>query len=257
MKITGFTFSVPESAAGLSSRIIRAADGLIEVIYSGSGDDEVRVRKGTGADDISGDYNTYDEVAQSDVGGLSVTYKGADGLVSTAIWTKGAYSYSVTASVGGKGLDRDAMAAIIAAADADAETMPGDSGIPNPFVDCATLADAEKTAGFKMTLPETVDGYTGPVIQAIESNLIQAIWTSGDNEVCIRKGTGADDISGDYNEYAETSTEDVSGVSVQLRGADGLVNVASWTAGGFSYCVRAADKGLATDVLNALISQVK
>ena len=40
--------------------------------------------------------------------------------------------------------------------------------IPNPFVDCETMEEAGKLAGFSLTAPESIDGYSDRIIQAVE-----------------------------------------------------------------------------------------
>lgn len=55
--------------------------------------------------------------------------------------------------------------------------------------------------------------------------------------LCYRKGTGEDDISGDYNVYEVDETVDVAGTQVTLKGsADGYV-LAAWNADGYVYAV--------------------
>ena len=55
--------------------------------------------KGTGEDDISGDYNVYEIEEAVDVTGTQVTLKGsADGYV-LAVWNEGGYAVSVTKKI--------------------------------------------------------------------------------------------------------------------------------------------------------------
>ena len=69
---------------------------MLEVIYY-DGDAEVaRVRKGTGAEDISGDYVIYSEVKTVEVGEKFVTIKKEAEGCYLAVWTDGDYSYSVS-----------------------------------------------------------------------------------------------------------------------------------------------------------------
>lgn len=51
--------------------------------------------------------------------------------------------------------------------------------IPNPWVDCKTIEDAEKLADFDFLLPETPDGCTIDNISAIENDIIPicTAWT--------------------------------------------------------------------------------
>lgn len=39
--------------------------------------------------------------------------------------------------------------------------------IPNPFIDCDSLEDAKKIAGFEIRVPDAIDGYSDRFIQAI------------------------------------------------------------------------------------------
>ena len=72
------------------------------MIFSDGGDDDSNLyfRKGLGTQDISGDYNTYKTVEEQTIGDKTVTCKENDGLVYTAIWNDGTYSYAVMSNAG-------------------------------------------------------------------------------------------------------------------------------------------------------------
>ena len=58
------------------------------------------------------------------------------------------------------------------------------------------------------------------------------------SQVVVRKGVASkgDDISGDYNSYAHTWTEDFDGVSVICQGnRQGDATKATWSDGTYSY----------------------
>ena len=65
------------------------SNSMIQVIFHDADDNRLFVRKEAGDMDISGDYNIYAEESTVTVGAYSVTLKGNDGMVSTAIWTSG------------------------------------------------------------------------------------------------------------------------------------------------------------------------
>jgi hypothetical protein len=81
------------------------------------------------------------------------------------------------------------------------ETEP--TNVANPFVDCESAYDASQLAGFEVTFPESVPGYSERFYQAIEGELVQCFYSEGESKVLIRKAVddGSGDISGDYNEY--------------------------------------------------------
>lgn len=152
-------------------------------------------------------------------------------------------------------------------------TGGGKEQIPNPFVECASLEEAAELAGFTLTVPDTIDGYADRHISVFENEMLQVIYTN-DNEdseseasssedtnyeskdLCIRKGTGSGDISGDYNDYSETSTIYADDLQITAKGNDGKVNVALWTDGDYSFAL-VAGKALTTHALQELVTKIK
>jgi hypothetical protein len=102
--------SIPDTYSLTAIRAIE--NDLIELIYQ-DGENEIRVRKAKGNEDISGDYNEYKDSNTVEINNASVTMKGNDGKVSVATWVDGDYSYSITADVGKEGIDSNLIADII------------------------------------------------------------------------------------------------------------------------------------------------
>lgn len=110
--------------------------------------------------------------------------------------------------------------------------------IPNPWVECASLEEAGKLAGFSFTAPDALEGYPEKYIAAIENRIAEVRFNDEDGaEICFRKGVGTEDISGDYNDYAVTETQTVDGKTVTCKGNDGLVSNATWTDGTYAYSI--------------------
>lgn len=103
VKNAGFSFNVPASVDGYAQRIVRTmtdedSRSMIEVIYcddDADSENEVRIRKAAGNDDISGDYTTYAESNSLTVGDVQVSVKGENGNIKLATWVNGNYTYSV------------------------------------------------------------------------------------------------------------------------------------------------------------------
>lgn len=127
--------------------------------------------------------------------------------------------------------------------------------IPSPFTDRATLADAAKVTGFPMSAPETLEGCPQRVIQTMGDEMIQVIYQNGNSSVTVRKEEGSGDISGDYNQYAQSGTVEVNGSTVTMRGENNLVMVAIWENGGYTYAVTSG-AGMSTAAMTALIRSV-
>ena len=128
--------------------------------------------------------------------------------------------------------------------------------IANPFVDYATLEEAAQAAGFTLKVPNVKEGSV-PVIQVMDGVMIQFIFVdeNGDPSLYIRKEAGDEDISGDYNEYPEITTETVGDRTVTVKGSDGKVSVAIWTANGYSYAVM-SETPMEKDAMLALINDI-
>ncbi len=139
------------------------------------------------------------------------------------------------------------------AAGGSADT-PG-AQIANPFADYATLEEAVSAAGFPLSAPNRIDGYGEPLVQLMSGKMLQLIFRAGDERLIIRKAPGGDDISGDYNSYAETKTARINGADVMLKGADGRISTAIWCANGFSYAV-VSDTPMAADTMMDLIAEI-
>ena len=129
--------------------------------------------------------------------------------------------------------------------------------IPNPWTECTTLADAAALTGYDFTVPDSVDGYPDVTIAVLESEqLTEVQYSSGNARLCLRKAPGSDDISGDYNQYAESNAVDVDGRSVTLQGNDGQVQLATWLDGDYTYSIgiyREDGTGLTADEMTALV----
>lgn len=131
----GFSIKIPNEIQGVPANVFRTLDKeMIEVIYlkdyeaksdqTGATPDTnvsepsytdhteiARIRKGLyDKQDISGDYTTYSETSTVEVGTRKVTLKGDNGIVMTATWTDGDYSYSISTD----GISADEISALIA-----------------------------------------------------------------------------------------------------------------------------------------------
>ena len=129
-------------------------------------------------------------------------------------------------------------------------------GMPNPFTDFDTLAEAEEQTGFDITLPDAIGSSDNKIYRAMNDEMIEVIYVNGEDETGrIRKARGSEDISGDYNEYAETETVSVGGIDVLLKGDAGLVKLAVWTNDGYAYSA-SSEAGMTADEMMALVSAV-
>lgn len=131
-------------------------------------------------------------------------------------------------------------------------------GMPNPWTDHKTLKEAEDTAGFSITVPEYITGYTQTMIQTLDKEVIQVFYQKDDQseeEILVRKGVGSEDISGDYNIYSEKTQLDINENQIMEQGKDGKVMLATWTDAGYTYSV--STPGISESEMENIIQQIK
>lgn len=140
------------------------------------------------------------------------------------------------------------------------QTSVKNDQIANPYANCKTIADAEKLAGFNVTVPENIsEGYIQKLIQVIEKDMVQIFYENGDKKILIRKARGNENISGDYNEYKENNAVIVGNRKVLTRGNDGKVNTAAWVDGEYNYSITAnlEKTGLEATTINDIVSSIR
>ena len=113
-KNAGFSIQVPDQISGVSAAAFRnLGQKMLEVIYYNGEQEVARIRKSQENADNSGNYVGYSEIKNEKVGGMDVSLKGNEGKVVLAIWSNGAYSYSI--SVNEQGVSLEEMTALIEA----------------------------------------------------------------------------------------------------------------------------------------------
>jgi hypothetical protein len=260
-KLAGFTVILPKTIPDdYTQKTIEAVkDDMVQIVYK-TGENQIVFRQSKGSDDISGDYTEYKENNTLTVGTLKITAKGNGGKVNVATWVNGEYAFAISANPDGKGLDNQAINDMINSMDTTNASSIGDVEIPSPWIDFDTIADAEKLAGFPLTLPSKIpEGYTQKTIEAVENQSLQVIYENDENGIAIRKAKGSEDISGDYNEYSENKTLTVGNLQVSTKGNNGKVNVATWVDGEYTYAVSvcSGEAGFDAAVISDMISGIR
>ena len=166
-------------------------------------------------------------------------------------------SANSTVSISDTQADKTADKTTDKASDGAADIKIGENvQIPNPFVDCESMEDAKNLAGFDMVAPDEITGYDKAIIQAVENDMIQVIYESGENRILIRKAAGSDDISGDYNVYEKEDEYTVDNVTIKCRSNDNKNYVITWTDGDFTYAID-SDAGIDEELTQQLVKLVK
>lgn len=106
----GFTFRTPSVLpTGCTLRHMELLwDNLVQLTYDGSA--AFTFRAAAGEDDISGDYNDYDEITTQTIRQAAVSLRGNAGLVYTAVWQEAGVSYAILTD----GISQEQMLQLIA-----------------------------------------------------------------------------------------------------------------------------------------------
>lgn len=139
------------------------------------------------------------------------------------------------------------------------QTQTDNTQIPNPWTDYDSLDEAIAAAGFDCTIPDTIGGCSEKAFRVPDADgetMLEVIYADGETEIaCVRKAPGTEDISGDYNAYDEQDVA-VGDVTVTMKSADGLVKLAIWKDGGYTYAV-SVEAGISADAMAELVSQIR
>lgn len=116
-ELAGFSLKTAEKVGDYGRQSISVVEGeMIQVLYQNdAGEEGLRVRKGLGEGDLSGDYNSYtlDEEVEQD--GVKIRLRGDGQRIFAASWTKGGYSYAIDLS--DAELDRENVLQLISETD--------------------------------------------------------------------------------------------------------------------------------------------
>lgn len=95
-KLAGFKMVLPEDLPeDTTQNYIEVAEKeMIQVNYNNK-EKNILIRKAKSSEDISGDYNEYENTKEITVGNKKVTVKGNGENLSLATWTEGDFAYSV------------------------------------------------------------------------------------------------------------------------------------------------------------------
>jgi len=132
--------------------------------------------------------------------------------------------------------------------------------LPNPFIMCETVEDAEETAGFDLTPPTDLpEGFNVQVIQAIKDDLIDIHYVNKDNTIIVRKSSSIEDCSGNYFDYTEMVKVLVNNQNIILKCKKGKAYVAVWNDGTHSYSITINDESAGLDIseMTKLIHEMK
>lgn len=119
----------------------------------------------------------------------------------------------------------------------------------------ASAEELSRLAGFQAPELDALPFVPQQVSYSLIGDLAQVQYRAGEDTVTCRKAPGQADISGDYQTYAQTEILEIGGIPVTVRGDGGLISLATWTDGDFSFSL-ASSQPLAPDVWTDMLSDI-
>lgn len=138
------------------------------------------------------------------------------------------------------------------------QTEPPDMTMQTPQIEEVSSAEElSRLVGFPVQdvtglpfTPETVND------TAYWNELAQITYTGSDGQTAVfRKSVGAEDNSGDFNDYPDVREADADGRTVTLKGRDGLYVLAVWSWDGYAYSLSLSD-GLPASAWTVLAASI-
>lgn len=266
---------VPDAAPEITIMYIyENVDGTVEIDGFQtiiSGDDEGGFKANTGKFTIKNKknkavYSAYKKAVKELVG---VDYKpvlylgkqsksGSNYMIlcrSRVVYPDAPYEWSlVTVSKSAKGKVKLGDVQTLELGNTDEESVGENTQIPNPWQEYKTVSEAAKATGISFSAPEKFESYKVSYVQAMDE-IVEVTYSDGSNEICVRKGRGTDDISGDYNVYKNVSEKKIGGNTVTLKGNGDGVSSASWTDGTYSYSIYSENE-LSADLAESIAAEI-
>ena len=136
--------------------------------------------------------------------------------------------------------------------------------LANPYGTYETAAQMQEAAGLDVSLPETLPDWVNETIyRAIPGELVEVIYTDGDNEIRVRIKNGSEDISGVYDaDTKEVKDITVGEKTVHVKGeaqenGEFLIYVCTWnTSEGRTYSVTSRN-GVPEETMVPVLEQVR
>ena len=122
-------------------------------------------------------------------------------------------------------------------------------GMPSPFHEFATVAEAAKYMNITPQMPKVLPvGYNIESVSTINKDVLQVVYVYQAGEDATRNQAAGKriihrvanikgDISGDHKDYRVTATEKVNGTKVTFKGGEKMVYLAGWTKDGQTHAM--------------------
>ena len=129
--------------------------------------------------------------------------------------------------------------------------------IANGIEECASLDELSEKVGFEVRTPQALPFEPESIeYSSYRGDFAQVDYDGEGTHITYRVSAGSGDISGDYNDYADTAKLSIEDAEVTLKGSVGNWQLAIWEDGDFSFFL-SVSPGLSEAQLKDIISNIK
>lgn len=155
--------------------------------------------------------------------------------------------------------------------EASGSSEVADAQVANPFTEYDTVSEASDAAGFTLDALESIGTYGNVTYRVMNAGkddaMIEVVYRAqaadaddseaSENEYVVRKAAGSEDVSGDYNDYAETWTVDTDKACYTFSGDGDAVSLITWESDGYSFSLGAyGGATLSADDATSLVERI-
>ena len=120
-----------------------------------------------------------------------------------------------------------------------------------------SIGELADSLSYPLLLPAWLpEGYALESVRCLQGELAEVVWQYGEQSLTYRMAPGEQDVSGDFTSYGWEETITAGPYTVTCKGEDGLVLLAVWSDGTYSFSLHTS-AGLTTDQVQAIIESIE
>ena len=120
-----------------------------------------------------------------------------------------------------------------------------------------SIGELADSLSYPLLVPTSIpEGYQPKAFRCLQGELAEVSWQSEDGTITYRMAPGNEDVSGDFTAYGWEKILNIGAYTVSCKGEDGVVFLAVWSDGTYSFSLHAS-AGLTPDQVTDVIESLE